>query len=213
MLRVHTQKILSRNFLTCINERFFQKTFSPVSRNKFISTKDSFTQHVKTAFLNSELDKTIYMVQPPHFETKDPNGMVCQLKKSIYGLKQASRQWYFKFAQVIISFGFEANQIDECIYHKFSGSKVMFLVLYVDDLLLATNDMNMLRETKEFLYEFFEMKDLGEASYVFGLKIHRHCSQSILGFSQQVYIDKVLKRYDMKQCKPGDTPMVKGRQV
>jgi Reverse transcriptase (RNA-dependent DNA polymerase) len=89
----------------------------------------------------------------------------------------------------------------------------MFLVLYVDDLLLATNDMNMLRETKEFIYIFFEMKDLGESSYVLGLKIHRDCSRSILGFSQQVYIDKVLKRYDMEQCKPGDTPMVKGRQV
>jgi Reverse transcriptase (RNA-dependent DNA polymerase) len=89
----------------------------------------------------------------------------------------------------------------------------MFLVLYVDDLLLATNDMNMLRETKEFIYIFFEMKDLGESSYVLGLKIHRDCSRSILGFSQQVYIDKVLKRYDMEQCKPEDTPMVKGRQV
>jgi Reverse transcriptase (RNA-dependent DNA polymerase) len=148
---------------------------------------------VKTAFLNGELDEIIYMVQLPHFETEDPKGMVRQLKKFIYGLKQASRQWYFEFAQVIVSFGFEANQIDECIYHKFSGCKVMFLVLYVDDLLLATNNMNMLRETKKFLYIFFEMKDFGETSYVLGLKIHRDRSQGILGLSQQAYIDKILK--------------------
>jgi Reverse transcriptase (RNA-dependent DNA polymerase) len=69
--------------------------------------------------------------------------------------------------------------------------------LYVDDLLLATNDMNMLRETKKFLYIFFEMKDLGEASYVLGLKIHQDRSQCIFGFSQQAYINKVLKRYGM----------------
>jgi Reverse transcriptase (RNA-dependent DNA polymerase) len=78
-------------------------------------------------------------------------------------------------------------------------SKVMFLILYVDDLLLVTNDMSMLRETKKFLYDFFEMKDLGETSYVLGLKIHRDRSQGILGLSQQTYIiDKVLKWYGME---------------
>ena len=70
--------------------------------------------------------------------------MVCKLKKSIYGLKQASRQWYYKFHQVIISSGFEMNMVDDCIYHKFSGSKHIYLVLYVDDILLATNDIGML---------------------------------------------------------------------
>jgi Reverse transcriptase (RNA-dependent DNA polymerase) len=76
--------------------------------------------------------------------------------------------------------------------------------LYVDDLLLATNDMNMLRETKKFLYRFFEMKDLGETSYVLGLKMHRDHSQGILSISQQAYIDKVLKQYGMEQRKLGD---------
>jgi Reverse transcriptase (RNA-dependent DNA polymerase) len=102
----------------------YKETFSSVL------TKDSFKiimvlvahldlelhqMDVKIAFLNGELDKTICMVQPPYFETEDSKGMVCQLKKFIYGIKQASRQWYFKFAQVIISFGFEENQIDKCI--------------------------------------------------------------------------------------------------
>jgi Reverse transcriptase (RNA-dependent DNA polymerase) len=85
-----------------------------------------------------------------------------------------------------------------------------FLVLYVDDLLLATNDMNILREIKKFLYRFFEMKDLDEASYVLGLKIHQNCSQGILGLSQQAYINKVLKRHGMEQCKPEDSPVAKG---
>ena len=76
---------------------------------------------VKTTFLNDNIDETIYMVQPENIVSKDPKKMVCKLKKSIYRLKQASRQWYYKFHQTIVSFGFEVNMVDECVYHKFSG--------------------------------------------------------------------------------------------
>jgi len=97
--------------------------------------------------------------------------MVCKLNKSIYGFKQASCQWYYKFHQVITSYGFEANVVDDCVYHKFSGSKYSFLVLCIDDILLASNDISFLQETKKFLVKIFEMKDLGEASFVLGIKI------------------------------------------
>ena len=136
--------------------------------------------------------------------------MVCKLKKSIYGLKQASRQWYYKFHQVIISFGFEMNMVDDYIYHKFSGSKHIYLVLYVDDILLATNDIGMLHETERFLSKKFEMKDLGDASFVLGIQIHWDRSRGILGLSQKSYIEKILKRFSMHDCKPGDTPVAKG---
>ena len=63
--------------------------------------------------------------------------MVYKLKKSIYDLKHASYQWYHKFHQVITLFGFGEIAVDESMYHKFSGSKFIFLVLYVDDILLA----------------------------------------------------------------------------
>ncbi|KAG8479264.1 hypothetical protein CXB51_029046 [Gossypium anomalum] len=182
----------------------FTETFSPVS------SKDSFRiimalvahfdlelhqMDVKTAFLNGDIEETIYMVQPENFELKDSKNMVCKLTKSIYGLKQASRQWYHKFHQIIISFGFEINIVDDCVYHKFNGSKYIFLVLYVDDILLATNDIGLLHETKRFLSKHFEMKDLGDASFILGIQIHRDRSRGILGLSQKSYIDKVLKRF------------------
>ncbi|KAL5559247.1 hypothetical protein UlMin_035458 [Ulmus minor] len=132
---------------------------------------------VKTTFLNGDIDETIYMVQPENFVSEDSKNMVCNLTKSIYGLKQASRQWYFKFHQIIVSYGFEANLMDECVYHKFSGSKYIFLVLYVDDILLATNDISILHDTKRFLSKHFEMKDLGDASFVLGIHIHRDRSR------------------------------------
>ncbi|RDY07827.1 hypothetical protein CR513_08008, partial [Mucuna pruriens] len=165
---------------------------------------------VKTAFLNGDIDETIYMMQPENFVSNESKSIVCKLKKSIYGLKQTSHQWYHKFHQVITLYGFEVNVVDDCVYHKFSGSKYIFLVLYVDDILLASSDTGLLHETKRFLTKDFEMKDLGEASFVLGIQILRDRSHGILRLSQENYISKVLKRFDMKDSKPGDTLIAKG---
>ena len=168
---------------------------------------------VKTEFLNREIDETIYMEQPENFVTRDPKSMVCKLKKSLYGLKQSPRLWYHKFHKIISSFGFVMSPTDECIYHKFSGSKYIFLVLYVEDILLATNDINLLRDTKKFLSNNFEMKDLGNVSYVLGIHIYRDRSKGILGLSQKGYIEKLLQRYGMQDCKQLDTPIAKGDKL
>ncbi|RDY10616.1 hypothetical protein CR513_04834, partial [Mucuna pruriens] len=155
---------------------------------------------VKTTFLNCNIDETIYMVHPENFVSKEYKFIVCKLKKSIYGLKQASHQWYHKFHQVITSHGFKANVVDNCVCHKFSGSKYIFLVLYVDDILLASSDTCLLHETKRFLTKNFKMKDLGEASFVLG----------ILKLLQKNYINKVLDRFNMKDSKPRNTSIAKG---
>jgi Reverse transcriptase (RNA-dependent DNA polymerase) len=79
------------------------------------------------------------------------------------------------------------------VYHKFNGSKFIFLILYVDDILLISKDKNMMHETKKKNFNHFDMKDLDETSYVLGFKIYRDQNKSILGLSQQSYIDKILK--------------------
>ena len=147
---------------------------------------------VKTPFLNGNLEEEVYMDQPEGFLTTGKENLVCKLKKSIYGLKQASRQWYLKFNDTIMSYGFVENAVDRCIYMKVSGSKFIILVLYVDDILLAANDISLLHDIKKFLSNKFEMKDMGEASFVIGIEIFRDRSQGILGLSQKSYIDKVL---------------------
>ena len=76
--------------------------------------------NAKIAFLNGDIDETIYTVQPEKFVLSDSKFMVCKLKKSINGLKQASHQWYYKFRQDIISYGYEANVVDDYVYHKFN---------------------------------------------------------------------------------------------
>ena len=140
---------------------------------------------------------------------KAKNSYDAKLKKSIYGLKQASRQWYLKFDEVIKKSGFVENVADNCIYIKIKGSSFIILVLYMDDILLASSDKNLLYETKGFLSSNFDMKDLGDASYVLGIEIHRDRSKGALGLSQKAYIEKVLKTYNMHKCSVIASPVVK----
>ena len=150
--------------------------------------------NVKIAFLNEDLEEDVYMDQPVEFIEEGKKHMVCKLKRSIYGLKHTSRQWYLKFNDTITSFGFKENIVDRCIYLKVSGSKFIFLILYIDDILLATNDLGLLSETKKFLSNNFEMNDIGEA----------------LGLSQKAYINKFLERFRMDKCSTSPVPIQKG---
>jgi hypothetical protein len=91
----------------------------------------------------------------------------------------------------------------------FKNEKFIFLVLYVDDILLANSDVHLLLKTKGFLSSHFDMKDLGEASYVLEIEIHRDRRKGVLGFSQKSYIEKVLKKFNMHNCNPTPAPIVK----
>ena len=88
---------------------------------------------------------------------------VCKLKRSIYGLKQASQSWNSRLDEVVTGLGFIKSEEDACLYKKLSGSSIVFLILYVDAILLIGNDVSMLNSVKESLNGKFSMKDLGEA--------------------------------------------------
>ena len=200
----------------------YEATFSPVSSKDSFRVIMALVAHfdmelhqmdVKTAFLNGDLNEEVYMIQPEGFVANDSGKLVCRLKKSIYGLKQASRQWYLKFHSVVTSYGFVENKVDQCIYCKVSGRKFIFLILYVDDILLASSDLGLLHETKRMLSNNFDMKDLGEASFVLGIEIHRNRSCRLLGLSQRAYVDRVLERFSMQLCKPGIAPVCKGDKL
>ena len=150
------------------------------------------------------------MIQPEGYvDTRDPK-KVCKLKKSIYGLKQASRSWNHRFDHVIKQNGFTRSVEEPCLYMKVSGRKVVYLVLYVDDILLIGNDIPMLTSVKEWLAKHFQMKDLGQAERILGIRIYRDRSKRILALSQESYIDKVLERFSMENSKRGFLPMGHG---
>ena len=111
---------------------------------------------VKTAFLNGNLLKDVYMTQSEGFvDPKYPN-RVCKLQRSIYGLKQASRSWNLCFDEAVKEFGFMKNEDEPCVYKKVSGSAIVFLVLYVDDILLIGNDIPTVQSVKSWLGKCFQ---------------------------------------------------------
>jgi hypothetical protein len=103
---------------------------------------------VKTTFFNEDLYENVYMTQPKDFVIEGKENLGCHLTKSIYGLKYASRQCNLKFDETIRKFGFNKNDEDNCTYAKFKNKKFIFLVLYVDDILLASSNVHLLLETK-----------------------------------------------------------------
>ncbi|KAK8667592.1 hypothetical protein V6N13_007740 [Hibiscus sabdariffa] len=197
----------------------YDETFSPVAMFKSIRILlaiaafhdyEIWQIDVKTTFLNGKLEEDVYMTQPEGFVTPENAGKVCKLQRSIYGLKQASRSWNLRFNDAIKEFGFIRNEDEPCVYKKFSGSIVSFLILYVEDILIIGNDIPTLQSAKAWLSSCFSMKDLGEAAYILGVKIYRDRSRRLLGLSQSTYIDKVLKRFNMEASKKGFLPMTHG---
>ena len=147
------------------------------------------------------------MTQPEGFVHPANSKKVCKLERSIYGLKEASRSWNLCFDKKIQEIGFLKSKDEQCVYIRASGSTRTFLVLYGDDILLIGNDVTALQEVKSWLGSSFAIKDLGEASYILGIKIHRDRSRRLIGPSQSAYIEKVLKRFNMKDSKKVFVPL------
>ena len=177
----------------------YEETFSPVARLKSIRILLSIAAHfnyeiwqmgVKTAFLNGHLEECIYMMQPDGFMEKGQERMLYKLKRSIYGLKQASRSWNTRFDQAIKSYGFDQCPDESCVYKKCDGSVVVFLVLYVDDILLIGNDVGVLSSVKVWLSSQFDMKDLGEAVTFLGLSFYGNASKECWAYHRLLILIK-----------------------
>ena len=132
------------------------------------------------------------------------------MHRSIYGLKQAFRSWNIRFDDAVKSFGFIKNIDEPCVYRKENNNAITFFVLYVDDILLIGNDVGMLSEAKLWLSNVFSMKDLGEATFILGIRVYRDRAKRMIGLSQSMYIDKVLKRFSMDSSKKGFLPCSHG---
>lgn len=161
---------------------------------------------VKTTFLHGNLKETIYMNQPKGFE--EGENKVCLLKKSLYGLKQSPRMWYLKFDEFLIRYGFIRNRYDNYVYIlKNEKVCVLYLLLYVDDILIASANKEEIRKLKESLNTEFEMKDLGSTRRILWIDIQRDRAKGELFLSQSNYLKKVVERFRMHQSKPVSTPL------
>ncbi|GJS23017.1 retrotransposon protein, putative, ty1-copia subclass [Tanacetum coccineum] len=182
----------------------YEETFSPVADIRAIRILIAIAAYydyeiwqmdVKTAFLNGHLLEEVYIEQPKGFVNPKYPNRVCKLKRSIYGLKQALRQWNKRFDDEIKKFGFTQNRDEPCVL-KASGSNVTFLILYVNDILIMGNHIPMLQDVKSYLERCFAMKDFGKAAYILGIKIYRdnHGEKLRLSKSQGASTPTELKR-------------------
>jgi hypothetical protein len=128
---------------------------------------------VKTIFLHGDLEEEILMKQLEGFVVKGKKELVCKLKKSLYGLKQSPRMWYQTFDTYILGLAFVISRDDHYVYSKQVGNHFIYVVLYIDDMLLVGNNMDVIKEVKLQLSSKFDMKDLGVANFILGMEIKR----------------------------------------
>ena len=149
----------------------------------------------------------LFRSQPEGYEVKGKEKLVCKLKKSLYGLNQGPRQWYLKFDKFMSEQGYTRCHSDHCVYlKKKNDGSYIILLLYVDDKIVAGSNIQEINVFKIKLPNSFAMKDLGDANQILGMRISRDRKNRKLTLSQNEYIQKVLKIFNMQNEKPVSTP-------
>ena len=163
---------------------------------------------VNTAFLNADVEEEIYMRQLEGFEVRGPNGeeLVCKLKKSIYGLKQASRNWYHTIDHWMKQYGFQASEADPCVYVKREDQEVIVVIIFVDDLIITGSCERIVQDFKAAISKRFSMKDLGALKWILGVEIKRDRSRRRIEMTQKAYINQMLERFGLAECKSVGAP-------
>ncbi|KAL0382041.1 UNVERIFIED_CONTAM: Retrovirus-related Pol polyprotein from transposon RE2 [Sesamum calycinum] len=162
---------------------------------------------VNNAFLHGHLDEEVYMVPPEGYD-KAHGGLVCRLKRSLYGLKQASRQWNIELTSKLESYGFTQSPHDHCLFTLRKDSLFLALIVYVDDVLLTGNSLDDLNAVKSYLDDLFTIKDLGNAKYFLGLELARSAQGTYV--TQRKYLQDIIHDCQLDNAKPTSTPLPTG---
>jgi len=200
---------------------YYAKTHSPVIHLETIHLLLAITamrglkihqMDMKGAYLNGTLEEQVYMQQPKGFE--DGTKRVCELLKSLYGLKQSGPMWNIEFDRVIQKHGFKCMRLDPCTYirRKNNGhGEFAIIMVWVNDLLLFTTSDTLMEKTKQNISTEWETMDLGEPSKIIGIEITR--SANTISIGQQQYIEVILKREGMDRANPVTMPLDPGTPI
>jgi len=210
----HKARFVAKGF----NQRYgidYEETFAPTAQISSVrmlcqaavdQNLDIYQMDVKSAYLNATIDKEIFVKTPKGFSEKDDNGddLVWKLKKSLYDLKQSGRIWNECINDSFLSMGFQRSQADACIYIKSSDQGKVIVLVWVDDILIASNSQDLLNDVKSSLCSKYDMKDLGKINSFLGIDFT--VGEGEISMSQDKYCEKLLSKFHMSECKPRSFP-------
>ncbi|KRX69779.1 Retrovirus-related Pol polyprotein from transposon TNT 1-94 [Trichinella sp. T6] len=199
----------------------FHERYAPVARLSSIRTILAISANYGliahqldfvSAYLNGEIEEEIYMEIPEKRDEvlkcskvkQNLDGKVCRIRKSLYGLKQSGRQWYKKLDEKLSQYGLKATSGDPCVYFERRGRELAIAAMYVDDVIIASNNTARLNELKKALAKSFKMNDMGPIHYCLGIKIKQSANGDI-EMSQKKYIMDILEKFRMMNSKPVET--------
>jgi hypothetical protein len=193
----------------------YSDTFSPVAKMASIRLLLSIAaiQHwplhqldIKNAFLHGDLEEEVYMEQPPGFVAQgESSNMVCRLHRSLYGLKQSPRAWFGRFSTAVQQFGLIRSEADHSVFYRHSVQGCIYLIVYVDDIVITGSDQQGILQLKQYLSNQFQTKDLGKLRYFLGIEVAQ--SKDGIVISQRKYAMDILEETGLLNAKPVDTPM------
>lgn len=192
----------------------FNEVYAPVSKHTslrallaVVSAEDLELHQldIKTAFLNGELEEELYIVQPPGYE-QGGKGTACRLKRALYGLRQAPRAWYTRLQKELSLHGFQPSEADPGLYVRFDKSGCTYLLVWVDDILVA-GCPEAVQNVKDVLRASFDVRDLGEANFFLGMEVQRDRGSKKLMLSQRKFTAELLLKYNMHDANPRQVPL------
>nr|GEX51990.1 retrovirus-related Pol polyprotein from transposon TNT 1-94 [Tanacetum cinerariifolium] len=193
----------------------FEESFALVARLEAIRIFLAYTAHknmvvcqmdVKTAFLNGNLRKEVYVSQPDRFVDQDNPNHVYKLKKALYGLKQALSAWYDMLSSFLISQDFYKDSVDRTLFIRRNGNDLLLIQIYADDIIFAASTPELCDLFAKLMCSKFKMSMMGKISFFLGLQILQ--SPRGLFIKQSKYALESLKKYGFESCDPVDTPMM-----
>ncbi|RVX14877.1 Retrovirus-related Pol polyprotein from transposon RE2 [Vitis vinifera] len=197
----------------------YHETFSPVAKmttvHAFlaITASKNWELHqmdVHNAFFHGDLEEEVYMKLPPGFEHSDPN-LVCRLRKSLYGLKQASRCWFAKSVTALKGYGFLQSYSDYSLFTYTKGNVQINVLVYVDDLIISGNDSAALKTFKAYLSDCFKMKDLGVLKYFLRIEVAKSSASLLL--CQRKYTLDIVSEAGLLGAKPCGFPIEQNHRL
>lgn len=201
----------------------FNETFAPVARIGSIRLLMAIAVELGleihqldfvSAYLNGDIEEVFMEIPNEFYKILDKDELqkfsgdkVCLIKKALYGLKQSGRQWYKKLDERLKQLELKPLHSDSCVYVYKKEKDIIIVAIYVDDLMIASNNPKELHQLKVELSKSFEIKDLVLLNFCLGIEFKQDTEKHKIIMSQSKYVKDVLKRFNMEDCKPVTTPM------